>query len=143
MLTAVTRKIRPAMNRCELSYLDRVEIEIAKPSDQHRQYEEGLRAMGAEVISLPDEPELPDSVFVEDPAVVVDEVAILTRPGAESRRREGDSLSSRRLARFRPLRRMQAPATLEAVTLCVLNGRSTWAPRRAPIPPALHNWRTS
>src|SRR5580658_5554116 len=112
MLTAVTRKIRPAMNRCELSYLDRVEIEIAKPSDQHRQYEEGLRGMGAEVIMLPAEAELPDSVFVEDPAVVVDEVAILTRPGAESRRREGESLA-KTLARFRPLRWMQAPATLE------------------------------
>jgi dimethylargininase len=112
MLTAVTRKVSPAMNRCELSYLDRVEIEIAKASDQHRQYEECLRAMGAEVISLPAEPELPDSVFVEDPAVVVDEVAILTRPGAESRRAEGETLA-KTLARFRPLLRMQAPATLE------------------------------
>jgi dimethylargininase len=112
MLTAVTRKVSPAMNRCELSYLDRVEIEIARASDQHRQYEECLRAMGIEVISLPAEPELPDSVFVEDLAVVVDEVAILTRPGAESRRREGESLAET-LACFRPLRRMQAPATLE------------------------------
>ena len=112
MLKAVTREVSPAMNRCELSYLERVEIEIARAAEQHRQYEECLRAMGAAVISLAAEPELPDSVFVEDPAVVVDEVAILTRPGAESRRREGDSLA-RTLARFRPLRWMQAPATLE------------------------------
>lgn len=112
MLTAVTRAISPAMNRCELSYLDRVEIDIAKAERQHRQYEECLRAMGAEVIALPSEPDLPDSVFVEDPAVVVDEVAVLTRPGAESRRREGESLATT-LARFRPLRWMQAPATLE------------------------------
>jgi dimethylargininase len=112
MLTAVTRKISPAMNRCELSYLERVEIDIARAAEQHRQYEECLRAMGAEAISLPAEPELPDSVFVEDPAVVVDEVAILTRPGAESRRREGESLA-KTLARFRPLRWMHAPATLE------------------------------
>src|SRR6202042_2066849 len=112
MLTAVTRKISPAMNRCELSYLERVEIDIARAAEQHRQYEECLRAMGAEVISLPSEPELPDSVFVEDPAVVVDEVAILTRPGAESRRNEGESLA-KTLARFRPLRWIEAPATLE------------------------------
>jgi dimethylargininase len=112
MLTALTREVSPAMNRCELSYLERVEIQIAKAAEQHRQYENCLRAMGAEVISLPAEPELPDSVFVEDPAVVVDEVAILTRPGAESRRSEGESLA-KTLARFRPLRRMQAPATLE------------------------------
>jgi dimethylargininase len=112
MLTAVTRAISPAMNRCELSYLDRVEIDIAKAEQQHRQYEECLRAMGAEVIALPAEPDLPDSVFVEEPAVVADEVAVLTRPGAESRRREGESLA-KTLARFRPVRWMQAPATLE------------------------------
>jgi dimethylargininase len=112
MLTAVTRAISPAMNQCELSYLDRVEIDIAKAEQQHRQYEECLRAMGAKVIALPAEPDLPDSVFVEDPAVVVDEVAVLTRPGAESRRREGESLA-KTLARFRPVRWMQAPATLE------------------------------
>src|SRR5580692_3503636 len=112
MLTAVTKQVSPAMNRCELSYLDRVEIDIAKAEQQHRQYEECLRAMGAEVIALPAEPDLPDSVFVEDPAVVADEVAVLTRPGAESRRREGESLA-KTLARFRPVRWMQAPATLE------------------------------
>jgi dimethylargininase len=112
MLTAVTREVSPAMNWCELSYLDRVEIDIVKAAEQHRQYEACLRAMGADVISLAAEAELPDSVFVEDPAVVVDEVAIMTHPGAESRRREGESLAAA-LTQFRPLRWMQAPATLE------------------------------
>jgi dimethylargininase len=100
------------MNRCELSYLDRVEIDVAKAAEQHRQYEACLRVMGADVIPLPAEPEMPDSVFVEDPAMVVDEVAIMTRPGAESRRREGANLA-KTLAGFRPLRWMRAPATLE------------------------------
>jgi dimethylargininase len=112
MLMAVTRDVSPAMNLCELSYLERVAIDVAKAAGQHRQYEECLRATGAEVICLPAEPDLPDSVFVEDPAVVVDEVAILTRPGAESRRREGESLA-KKVARFRPLRWIQEPATLE------------------------------
>jgi dimethylargininase len=111
-LVAVTREVSPAMNRCELSYLDRVAIDLDKAAEQHRQYEQRLRAMGAEVIPLPAEPDMPDSVFVEDPAVVVEEVAILTRPGAESRRREGESLA-KTLARFRPLRWIEAPATLE------------------------------
>ena len=112
MLMAITKEVSPAMNRCELSYLNRVEIDVVKAAEQHMQYEACLRAMGADVIALPAEPEMPDSVFVEDPAVVVDEVAIMTRPGAESRRREGESLA-KTLARFRPLRWMQAPATLE------------------------------
>src|SRR6202451_1675852 len=111
-LVAVTREVSPAMNRCELSYLDRVDIDLGKAAEQHRQYEHCLRAMGANVIPLPAEPEMPDSVFVEDPAVVVEEVAILTRPGAESRRKEGESLA-KTLARFRPLRWLEAPATLE------------------------------
>jgi dimethylargininase len=64
------------------------------------------------VISLPAEPDLPDSMFVEDPAVVVDEVAVMTRMGAESRRGESESLA-RELARFRPLRWLREPATLE------------------------------
>ncbi len=68
--------------------------------------------MGATVLSLPAEPDLPDSVFVEDPAVVVDEVAVITRMGAVSRRGEGQSLAEA-LARFRPLCRTEEPATLE------------------------------
>ncbi len=112
MLTAVTRQVSPAINRCELSYLERVDIDPLAAADQHRRYEDCLRAMGADVISLPAEPEMPDSVFVEDAALVLDEVAVLTRPGAESRRGEGVSLA-KTLARFRPLLWMRAPATLE------------------------------
>jgi dimethylargininase len=64
------------------------------------------------VISLPPEPDLPDSMFVEDPAVVVPEVAIITRMGAESRRAEAESLATV-LARYRPVRYLREPATLE------------------------------
>jgi dimethylargininase len=112
MLTAITRGVSPALNRCELGYLPRQEIDIAKAVRQHQCYEECLRELGATVVSLAPEPDLPDSMFVEDPAVVVPEVAILTRMGAESRRKETDSLAPV-LARYRPLRYMHDPATLE------------------------------
>jgi len=111
-MIAITRAVSPSMNRCELSYIERVEIDIDKAQAQHCAYEDCLRKMGAEVIALPAEPDLPDSVFVEDPAIVLDEVAVLTRPGVESRRREGESLAET-LGRFRPLRRITAPGTLE------------------------------
>jgi dimethylargininase len=111
-LVAITRSVSPALNRCELGFLPRQEIDIAKAVRQHQSYEECLRELGATVISLPPEPDLPDSMFVEDPAVVVPEVAILTRMGAESRRKEADSLAPV-LARFRPIRYMREPATLE------------------------------
>jgi dimethylargininase len=100
------------MNRCELAYLERQAIDVSRAAAQHRQYEACLRELGVQVISLPAEPGLPDSVFVEDPAVVVDEVAILTRMGAESRRREAESLAQA-LAPFRPVRWLREPATLE------------------------------
>jgi dimethylargininase len=61
---------------------------------------------------LPALPDLPDAVFVEDPAVVVDEVAVVTRMGAGSRRAESQSIADA-LANYRPLRSIDAPGTLE------------------------------
>jgi len=112
MLTAITRAVSPALNDCELEHLERQAIDIAKASQQHRDYEECLRSLGASVISLPAEPDLPDSMFVEDPAVVLKEAAVMTRMGALSRRPESESLALA-LARFRPLRWLREPATLE------------------------------
>ena len=112
MLIAITRAVSPSINRCELTYQKRVEIDLARAGEQHRAYEECLRELGAQVISLPAEPDLPDSMFVEDPVVVLDEVAIINRMGAASRRPEAESMA-RALAQFRPLRRMEAPAALE------------------------------
>jgi dimethylargininase len=112
LLTAITRAVSPAINRCELGYLPRQEIDFARAAEQHRQYEDCLRELGIHVVSLPAEPELADSMFVEDPAVVVNEVAVMTRMGAESRRAESASLAEA-LARYRPLRWLREPATLE------------------------------
>jgi dimethylargininase len=112
MWKAITRAVSPRMNDCELSYIDRVEIDIEKARLQHGAYEDCLRAMGVEVIALPAEPDMPDSVFVEDPALVLDEIAVITRPGAASRRAESETLAAA-LAQFRPLERIEAPGTLE------------------------------
>jgi dimethylargininase len=112
MWKAITRAVSPRMNDCELSYIDRVEIDIENAQAQHGAYEDCLRAMGIEVISLPAEPGMPDSVFVEDPAIVLDEIAVITRPGAASRREEGATLAAA-LVNFRPFRPITAPATLE------------------------------
>jgi len=116
MLTAITRAVGTAMNGCELAYLPRIEIDIPKAAEQHRQYEACLRELGVSVISLAAEPELPDAIFVEDPAVVVDEIAVMTRMGAASRRKESESLATA-LSQFRPIRWLREgpgePATLE------------------------------
>lgn len=112
MLIAITRQISPRFDECELTHLDRQPIDLDLARAQHHEYEAALRDLGCEVISLAAEPDLPDSVFVEDVALVFDEVAIITRPGANSRKLETESIAQA-LAPYRALRTIQAPGTLD------------------------------
>ena len=112
MLTAVTRAISPALANCELSFIARSTIDIEKAQLQHGEYEELLRKLGARVISLPAEPALPDSMFVEDPALVLDELAVVFPLGTESRRPEAESIA-KALSDHRKLEFVALPATVE------------------------------
>ncbi|MBI5564160.1 MAG: dimethylargininase [Chloroflexi bacterium] len=112
MLIAITRDISPNFNQCELTHLDRAPIDVALAQRQHHQYQAALCALGCEVIALPAEPDLPDSVFVEDVAIVLDEVAIITRPGADSRKPEA-RLIAEALKPYRELRYIGAPGTVD------------------------------
>ncbi|HET6546201.1 MAG TPA: oxidoreductase-like domain-containing protein [Rhodanobacteraceae bacterium] len=109
---AITREVGPALDACELSYLARVAIDVERARAQHRAYRNALTALGCDVLVLPAEPALPDSVFVEDVAVVLDEAAVMTRPGALSRRAEGASVAAV-LRRYRNLLAIESPATLD------------------------------
>jgi dimethylargininase len=109
---ALTREVSPAIGACELTHLSRQPIDLERARAQHRSYEHALAALGCRVVRLPADPSLPDSVFVEDTAVVTDEVAVITRPGAASRRPETESVA-RALAPYRPLLSIEAPATLD------------------------------
>jgi dimethylargininase len=119
---AITRKISPAITRCELTHLQREAIDVPQAGRQHEAYERCLAQLGCRVVSLPAEPDLPDSVFVEDAAIVVDELAVVTRPGAESRRAETASIV-RVLERFRPVAAIQAPGTLDGGDVLCLGRR--------------------
>ncbi len=109
---AITRAVSRALERCELTHLDRREIDLELARIQHAGYEHALRAAGCDVRQLSEQPELADSVFVEDNVIVLDKVAVLTRPGAASRRGEIESMAIA-LAPFRQLLRIEAPATLD------------------------------
>jgi dimethylargininase len=111
-LVAITREVSTAFAECELTHLTREPIDVALARRQHAAYEALLAELGCEVEHLPEEPALPDSVFVEDAAVVVDELAVIARPGAESRRGETASVAAA-LARHRPLAHIEPPATLD------------------------------
>lgn len=112
MLAAITRKVSPRMSECQLTHLGRAPIDVGRAAAQHRAYEKSLEGLGCRVTSLPAEPELPDSVFVEDVAVVFDELAILALPGAESRRAEVASVA-KALEPYRKLGHIEAPGTLD------------------------------
>src|SRR5437763_8769227 len=112
MLTAITRGVSASINDCELSFHAREPIDVAKAIAQHRAYQDCLAELGVRVVSLPAEPELPDGVFVEDPAVVVDEVAVISIMGVPSRRPEAASLADA-LSRYRPITFLREPATLD------------------------------
>jgi len=112
MPIAITRAVSPTIARCELSFLDRVPIDVARATAQHEAYERCLESLGCTVVHAEPAPDLPDAVFVEDVAVVLDEVAIITRPGAESRRPETEGIAAV-LQRHRNVRGIEAPATLD------------------------------
>jgi dimethylargininase len=112
MIVAVTRAISPSFGSCELTHLERSAIDIELARVQHQAYERCLAGAGCEIHRLPAEPNLPDSVFVEDVAVILDELAVVALPGAPSRRPEVASVANA-IASLRPLRRVEQPGTLE------------------------------
>jgi dimethylargininase len=129
MRTAVTRPVPASLARCELTHLARVPIDIDRAVAQHQRYEETLRALGCAVRRVAAADDLPDSLFVEDAAIVLDELAIITRPGAPSRRPECEGVA-RIIADYRPLQTIVPPGTIDGGDVLRLGrtlyvGRST------------------
>jgi dimethylargininase len=112
MWIAVTRQVSRAIDHCELTHLERTPIDVQRARAQHAEYEAALKDLGLAVLSLPEQPALPDSVFVEDTALVLDECAVILRPGADSRKPETESIA-KALAPYRKLVYVQAPARVD------------------------------
>src|SRR5258708_19934301 len=116
MLIAMTRAVSSAIVHCELSFIDRKFIDLATAQEQHRAYETLLQELGARLISLPAEPGLPDSMFVEDPAIVLDELAVILPLGTHTPPREAPSLPEG-LSKFRKPEYVSLPPPLQAAAL--------------------------
>lgn len=112
VLIAFTRPVPASIARCELTHLEREPIDYARATRQHEEYEAALRLLGCQVTRLPAVNEHPDSVFIEDTAVMFGECAIVARPGAESRRGEVPGVVDA-LAAHRLLYPIEAPGTLD------------------------------
>ena len=109
---AITRPVPQSLTACELTHLQRAPIDIAIARRQHAEYERTLAEIGCEIVHVPAADELPDSVFVEDTAIVLDEIAVITRPGAASRRAETGEVATT-LGSVRPLQFLSEPAALD------------------------------
>jgi dimethylargininase len=109
---ALMRGVPPTLAQDERSFREREPIDLERALAQHAAYAALLRSLGLELVELPADPTLPDCCFVEDAAVVLDELALITRPGAPSRRGEIPAIAAA-LAGHRPLETTEAPATLE------------------------------
>lgn len=112
MLIAMTRPVSASLGDCELTHLARSPIDVERAREQHAGYQRALESLGATIVTVPGAAELPDAVFIEDTALVLEEVAIIARPGAASRRAETGAVA-RALAGYRPVHQLTAPATLD------------------------------
>jgi dimethylargininase len=111
-LIALTRPVPDSLSECQLTHLERQPIDVARARAQHDAYARALASLGCEVRQVVAMHDAPDSVFVEDTAIVLDEIAIVTRPGAPSRRPETATVAEA-LAPFRKLATLSEPATLD------------------------------
>ena len=127
----MTREISDAIVRCELTHLARAPIDLGLARTQHTAYEQALEGLGCAVHRLPTSGDLPDSVFIEDVAIVLDDVALVTRPGAISRRAEIPDVEAA-LSVHRPIVRMIAPGTLDGGDVLVV-GRSVFVGQFIPV----------
>jgi dimethylargininase len=112
MIVALTRAVPESIGACELTHVKRAPIDWARADAQHRSYEALLHECGCSVRRILASPDQPDSVFVEDTAVVFDECAVIARPGAAARRAETREVAVA-LASYRPLVTIVSPGTLD------------------------------
>lgn len=119
MTLAITREVSPRFNDCEITHIERTPIDLDTARAQHDEYIQVLKRLGCKVIELPAQANLPDSVFVEDTAIVLTEVAVITRPGADSRKPETESIAQA-LTPLKKLVFLQEPASLDGGDVLVL-----------------------
>ena len=143
-IVAITRKASPLLESGERTHVGRDAIDFKRALSQHDGYRAALAELGARVTRLDDAEAFPDGVFVEDTALVLDEVAISMRPGAESRRAEVTGIVAE-LMRYREVITIGAPSTIDGGDIVVAGKRilvgrsartnSAWLARSAPARP--------
>jgi len=111
-LVAVTNVPSPLLYLGVRTFADEAAVDYSIALGQHEQYRDALQRCGCHVISLEVNREHPDSVFVEDTALVLDEVAIMMSLGAASRRDEPRAIEPT-LREYRAVVCVEPPATID------------------------------
>ena len=137
MAIAITRQVSPRFNECEITHIDRSPINLQIARIQHQAYVQALKELGCEVIELSAEADLPDSVFVEDTAFILPEAAVITRPGADSRKPETESIAGA-LASLMKLIHVRKPATVDGGDVLVLGKKIYMGLSTRSNPAAIH-----
>ena len=112
MPVALTRQPAQSLVQCEVSHVERKPIDFSLAVQQHQNYCRTLQQHGLDVQALPPDESYPDSVFVEDNAIVLDEIAVLTTMGAVSRQGE-PALLKPILSGYRKVVEIALPARIE------------------------------
>jgi dimethylargininase len=108
--------VRPPSRRLaegQLTHLERVGIDIDLADRQWAAYCDALEGWGFETVRVPGDDDLPDSVFVEDAVVIFDDLAVLTSPGAETRRAETDAVGATLRGLGTEVATLELPGTLD------------------------------
>ena len=119
MTLDITRHVSPRVNECEITHIERTPSDMNLARAQLDADVHALAELGCQVIELPEEPDLPDSVFVEDTAFILPEVAVITRPGADSRKPEIETIIPA-LSSYRPLVHVTEPASVDGGDVLVV-----------------------
>lgn len=128
MPIALLREVSPSFDDAIVGHGGRapdVDLAIA----QHAAYRAAIEHAGYAVEVLPGDPEYPDCVFIEDTAVIVGDVAVITRPGAEARRGETGPVADR-LGKMMDVERITEPGTLDGGDVMIL-GSTVYVGRSA------------
>lgn len=112
MIKAFVNYPSPRLAECQLTYMDRIPIDPILALEQHKAYVKALEKMGVDVEILQINEQCPDGVFVEDPVIVLDEIAIITSMGNPARRGEIPAIKEY-VSGIRPIREVHSPAKLE------------------------------
>lgn len=85
-----------------------------KALSQHEEYIDALKDCKVKVICLDPDEDYPDSCFVEDTALLTSRCAIITNPGAESRKGEPKHIKKELKQHYKNIEQIQPPGTIEA-----------------------------